>query len=69
MIVHFNREPGGGGGGGGGHSKTHLTLCFLSSVFCLFWCLYMMTMAMMKKPMLAKKISITGTRRDHTNDV
>jgi hypothetical protein len=29
----------------------------------------MMTMAMMKKPILARKISITGTRRDHTNDV
>ena len=29
----------------------------------------MMTIAIMKKPMLARKISITGARRDHTNDV
>ena len=52
-----------------GFRIAHLTLCAFLSVRCLFWCLYMMTMAMVKKPMLARKISITGARRDHTNDV
>ena len=36
---------------------------------CLFWCLYLITMAIMKNPTLTSKISITGTINDQTNDV
>ena len=51
-------------------SESYLTLCAPSWLCCiLFRCRNMITIAIMKKPMLARKISITGAMNDQINDV
>jgi asparagine N-glycosylation enzyme membrane subunit Stt3 len=49
-------------------NPAHLTLVAVLLVVCLLWCLYMMTMAMMKNPMLATNISNTGAINDQIKE-